>query len=248
MDAQFPYRTTPPAVPRRLTFARGFTLTEMAVVLVIVALLIAGMMLPLSAQQDIRARQETERTLKDVQEALLGFAVTNGRLPCPANLASNGFETPVGGVCACVSPDCFLPAATLGIAPINAVGQALDGWQNPIRYAVTSANTSAFTTGSGMKNAWGSLAPDLQICATGACANQLASNAVAVIWSTGRNAFQGGTSADEIENPNLNTGANPDPTANRFVSRTSGDDFDDVVVWLSPNILYNRMITTGKLP
>ena len=161
-----------PAVTPSLTFARGFSLTEMAVVLVIVALLIAGMMLPLSAQQDIRARQETERTLKDVQEALLGFAVTNGRLPCPANLASNGFETPVGGVCACVSPDCFLPAATLGIAPINAVGQALDGWQNPIRYAVTTVNTSAFTTGSGMKNAWGSLAPDLQICATGACANQ----------------------------------------------------------------------------
>jgi prepilin-type N-terminal cleavage/methylation domain-containing protein len=47
------------AVSRRLTFARGFTLTEMAVVLVIVALLIAGMMLPLSSQQDNRARKET---------------------------------------------------------------------------------------------------------------------------------------------------------------------------------------------
>lgn len=237
------------AVPQRLTFARGFTLAEMAVVLVIVALLIAGMVLPLSAQQDIRARQDTERTLKDIQEALLGFAVTNGRLPCPATLASNGFETPVGGVCACVSPDCFLPAATLGIAPINSVGQALDGWQNPIRYAVTSANTSAFTTVNGMKNAWGGgLSPDLEICALAACAPPLASNAVAVIWSTGKNTFQGGTSADEIENPNPNTGANPDPTANRFVSRTSGDDFDDVVVWLSPNILYNRMISAGKLP
>ena len=231
--------------------SRGFTLTEMAVVLVIVALLIAGMMLPLSAQQDIRARQETERTLKDVHEALLGFAVANGRLPCPATLASNGFETPVGGVCACVSPDCFLPAATLGIAPINSVGQALDGWQNPIRYAVTSANAGAFTftTVNGMRNAWaGGLSPDLAICATGACPISLTSNAVAVIWSTGKNSFQGGTSADEIENPNPNTGANPDPTANRFVSRTSGDDFDDVVVWLSPNILYNRMISAGKLP
>ncbi|OQY65831.1 MAG: hypothetical protein B6D47_12090 [Rhodocyclaceae bacterium UTPRO2] len=51
------------AAPRRLTYARGFTLAEMAVVLVIVALLIAGMMLPLSAQQDIRARQETATTL-----------------------------------------------------------------------------------------------------------------------------------------------------------------------------------------
>jgi len=39
------------AVPQGLTFARGFTLTEMAVVLVTVALLIAGMMLPLSAKR-----------------------------------------------------------------------------------------------------------------------------------------------------------------------------------------------------
>ena len=44
-----------PAVSRALTFSRGFTLTEMAVVLVIVALLIAGVMIPLSAQQDIHA-------------------------------------------------------------------------------------------------------------------------------------------------------------------------------------------------
>ena len=68
------------AVPRRLTFARGFTLAEMAVVLVIVALLLAGMMLPISAQQDIRARQETEGTLNDIREALIGFAIANGRL------------------------------------------------------------------------------------------------------------------------------------------------------------------------
>lgn len=81
------------AVPRRLTFARGFTLAEMAVVLVIVALLIAGMMLPLSAQQEIRARQETEKTLSDIREALLGFAVANGRLPRPAISATNGAET-----------------------------------------------------------------------------------------------------------------------------------------------------------
>ena len=249
MGYQNPYRIESAAVPRGLTSARGFTLTEMAVVLVIVALLISSLVIPFSAQQDIRARQETEKILKDIQEALLGFAVAQGRLPCPATLASNGAEAPAGGgTCTCVSPDCFLPAATLGISPINSTGQAVDGWQNPIRYAVTSANANAFSTNNGMKNAWnGGLAPDLQVCATGACAIPLTNDAVAVIWSTGKNSFQGGTSADEIENPNPNTGANPDPTS-RFVSRTSGDDFDDTVVWLSPNILYNRMITTGKLP
>lgn len=238
------------AVPPRLTFARGFTLAEMAVVLVIVALLIAGMMLPISAQQDIRARQETERALKDAFEALLGFAVANGRLPCPATAASSGTEDPVGGgACACVSPDCFLPAATLGVTPISSSGQALDGWQFPIRYTVTSANANAFSTVNGMQGAWASgLAPNLEVCPSGACPTPLVSNAVAVFWSTGKNSLQGGSSADEIENPNPNTGTNPDPNPTRFVSRIPGEDFDDLVVWLSPNILYNRMITAGKLP
>lgn len=239
------------AVPQQLTLSRGFTLAEMAVVLVIVALLIAGMMLPISAQQDIRARQETEKTIKDTYEALLGFAVTQNRLPCPATAASNGIEDPQGGgTCSCISPDCFLPAATLGIAPISSTGQASDGWQYPIRYSVTSANSNAFTTVNGMKNAWSSgLSPNLMVCPTGgACPTPLTNNAVAVVWSTGKNSLQGGTSADEIENPNPNTGANPDPNLTRFVSRTPGDDFDDIVVWLSPNTLYNRMLSSGRLP
>jgi hypothetical protein len=76
----------------------------------------------------------------------------------------------------------------------------------------------------------------------------LASNAVAVIWSTGKNTTSGGTSADESENPNPQTGANPDPTPNCFVSHILAPDFDDQVIWLSPNILYNRMISAGRLP
>lgn len=229
----------------------GFTLTELAVVMVIVALLIGGMLLPLSAQQDIRARQDTDRTLSDIREALVGFASANGRLPCPATATSNGLEQPAGGgACTCVSPDCFLPAATLGITPINGVGQAVDGWQYPVRYAVTAANSNAFSTSDGLKAIWGTPpAPDLTVCSTSACAVTLASNAVAVIWSTGKNTASGGTSADERENPNPQTGAgNPDPTANRFVSHEPGPDFDDQVIWLSQNILYNRMISAGRLP
>lgn len=229
---------------------RGFTLVELGVVLAIVVLLIGGMLLPLSAQRDIQNIAETEKTISDAREALFGYAAANGRLPCPATAASNGIEQPAGGgVCTCVSPDCFLPAATLGIAPINSVGQAVDGWQGPIRYTVAAiAPPSAFTTVSGMKTAWGGLAPNLQICGTAACAVPLASNAVAAIWSSGKNALQGGASDDEKENPNPNTGAIPDPTPTRFVSRIPGPDFDDIVIWLSPNILYSRMIAAGQLP
>jgi len=246
-------RVMPSTVPPASSLDhRGFTLIELAIVMFIVSLLIGGMLLPLSAQQDIRARGETDKTLNDIRDALIGFAVANGRLPCPATAASNGIGQPAaGGACTCVAPDCFLPAATLGIAPINSVGQAVDGWQFPIRYAVTSANTNAFTTTDGLKPIWGSTpAPDLKVCpSSGACPSPLTSTAVAVIWSTGKNSAEGGTSADEQENPNPQTGAgNLDPTANSFVSRITGSDFDDVVIWVSPNILYNRMIAAGRLP
>jgi prepilin-type N-terminal cleavage/methylation domain-containing protein len=42
------------AVSQRLTFARGFTLVELALVLLIVAILIGGLLIPLSTQMEVR--------------------------------------------------------------------------------------------------------------------------------------------------------------------------------------------------
>ena len=110
--------------------AAGFTLIELAIVLFIVSLLIGGMLIPLSAQTEIRGRQETDRALATIREALIGFAAINGRLPCPAvasipsgTIVSGlqaGIEatTPAGanGPCACAT------SATSGIAGIVGAG------------------------------------------------------------------------------------------------------------------------------
>ena len=64
---------------------RGFTLIELAIVMFIVALMLGGMLLPLSAQQDVRARSETTRMMNEAREALIGFAMINDRFPCPAS-------------------------------------------------------------------------------------------------------------------------------------------------------------------
>src|SRR5688572_8393075 len=63
--------------------ARGFTLTELAMVLLIVGLLLGSLMYTLSAQVDTRGFADTERRLDEARELLLAFAVVNGRLPCP---------------------------------------------------------------------------------------------------------------------------------------------------------------------
>ena len=83
-----------PAVTPSLTFARGFSLTEMAVVLVIVAILIAGLVIPLATQQDIRARQDTENMLTNLREALLGYAASHAAGDGPRRRAGRAARLP----------------------------------------------------------------------------------------------------------------------------------------------------------
>src|SRR5674476_71590 len=71
----------------------GFTLIEMAMVLMIVGLLLGGMLVPLSAQMDQRNVSDTQKALSDIKEALIGYAIANGRFPCPASATSNGVES-----------------------------------------------------------------------------------------------------------------------------------------------------------
>lgn len=254
--------STAPSVPA--IAQHGFTLIELAIVMFIVSLLIGGMLLPLSAQQDVRSNAETQKILADARDALLGFAIATGRLPCPASpVANSGLESPVGGG-VCTNPhDGLFPAATLGFNPVDAQGYAYDGWSNStasrLRYAVTTTAltydfTTAPTTTTGMKGkGMSNLLPDLHICNSGAivqnpgtaaadctaAANALATDAVAVIYSLGKNAGTGGTSVDEL----------PNVTADRvFVSTQPSPSFDDSLVWLSRTTLFNRMVAAGTLP
>lgn len=64
--------------------ARGFTLVELAVVIMIVALLLGGLVATLDAQNNARSAAQTEQSLQLARDALIGFAIRQGRLPCPA--------------------------------------------------------------------------------------------------------------------------------------------------------------------
>lgn len=241
----------------------GFTLVELAIVLIIITLLSGGLMMTLSAQYENVANSETRRRLNDAREALLGYAAANGRLPCPAQGGATGVESPAGGGTCNDNWDGFLPAITLGISPTNENGYAVDGWGNPIRYATTKDVSSQVTKANQIKVAWnagatlsnGQLAADLCVCNTAvgisgsgagaSCASgsSLTANAVAVIYSRGSNGARAPSSADEVANGD---------TDRAFVSHTpspaGANEFDDVVIWISPNTLYSRLIAAGRLP
>ena len=249
----------------------------MAIVLVILGFVLGALLLPLQAQRQSAAQAQTENTLESAKQALLGFAQSNGRLPCPATVASLGQESPLGGTHNnppiplqpnCAAQSGFLPAASLGIQPIDAQGFALDAWNNRIRYAITAADTSVVACGAGSDSApdfttTGNLAavglvclvPNLRVCATSLAANcsnavNLINNAVAVIYSIGATGAQGfAGSPDETENLNAVGVGQVDTT---FVSHdislaAAPNEFDHLVTWISPYVLYNAMIQAGQL-
>jgi len=236
----------------------GFSLMELALVLVILTLALGGALVPLNAQIEQRRQAETTQLLNEVNDALLGFAIRNGRLPCPASAASNGSESPQGGGM-CTNPyDGYVPAVSLGLGHLDVQGYLLDAWGNRVRYAVAKANSSAFTTANGMKNAGlAVLQSELAVCASATgttsagCGSAPALTSAtnnappAVIFSLGKNGAAGSASADEAANLDNN------PV---FVSHTpmpagaQTGEFDDMVIWLSPNILYGQMVNAGQLP
>jgi type II secretory pathway pseudopilin PulG len=142
---------------------------ELAISLAVLAVLLTGILVPLTTQVNQRKVALTEKTLGEIKDALLGFAASNGRLPCPAVDNATGDEafaaggtpgTPVNGICRSFSG--FVPGRTLGITPVDRDGYVLDGWglsANRVRYAVSNDTivapgvTSPFTKIDGIRAA-----------------------------------------------------------------------------------------------
>lgn len=231
--------------PRRQS---GFTLVEIAMVLLIVGLLIGGMVAPLSSQLEQKKISDTRRALDDAREALFGFALRNGYLPCPAISATNGLEDRTGN--ACNKRYGYLPWATLGVS-------RLDGWNRLLGYTVTPAfgdSLQLFTLKTARDITIATRDPAGQlIAATGP------NDIPAAIISFGRNGY-GATSDQNTQvldagNGNLDEKTNLQSSGVALISRDQADDpratggaFDDMVSWISPNILYNRMVAVQRLP
>jgi prepilin-type N-terminal cleavage/methylation domain-containing protein len=256
----------------------GFTLIELAIGMVVLALLLGGILVPLRNQVETRKIDETQRILAQAREAVLGYAVANGYFPCPADDSSNGGEandTAFGphdsaqGNCHANTGDGaggfhgWLPARTLGFAPVNDDGYAIDAWglsSNRIRYAIYADNT---TIGKSLVRSGGMAALGIPVlggatlfnvclsgtgvgaadCGAGAPPAQvtLATNAVVVIWSVGPRSTT--ANVHEAENQNKNR---------VFVSRTrsdvTGSEFDDLVTWIPMTVVISRMVAGGQLP
>jgi len=117
--------------PGTMSRGKGFSLIELAVALAIIALLIAGALIPLSTQMDVRNVADTRRTMESIREAIIGFAQANGRLPCAADGTIAAGTTNAGKE---LCPNAFgvVPWATLGVPEVDGWGRRFSYWVSPI--------------------------------------------------------------------------------------------------------------------
>lgn len=224
----------------------GFTLVELAVALAVIALLLGMLVVPLGAQIDQQRISETQKHLNLIHEALLGFAVAQGRLPCPAvPTSSAGTESRTGAAC---SAGVMPGTLAVGVVPWTTLGvPEADPWGQRYTYAVHGAFAD---DPAGGLQATLALGDNGQITVTsgGAAPVNIATLMAAVVVSHGKNGLGGfrtdntqvaGAAGDELAN------ADGDAT---FVSKIPEPSFDDLLVWLSPNVLKSRMVAANRLP
>jgi len=255
---------------------QGFTLLELAIVFVIIGVLLSYVFLPARAQLETANIKKARAKLVEIEEALYGFAIANGRLPCPTFPNENGKENPANPAAYCKGSANitgyigFVPANTLGLkGEVNCDGLLMDPWGNPYYYSVTNADITGteaifiVQNAQGILNAGGpavaSATANIKVCndLTAACnaATSSIDNAVAVIFSTGtrqrnnsatedENAGQGANIASSCSLPAYKIGSDALYYSALRVEDTN-KEFDDIVSWISPNILYAKLLQAG---
>jgi len=216
----------------------GFSLIELAVVMFIVVLLLGSLLVPLTTQVEQRKVTETQKALEQIREALLGFAVLYGRLPCPdtdtdPTAAGYGEEE---SSCAAPTAEGYLPWKTLGVPPLDAFGATRTATTSPRigdwRYRVHRSFAVAFSLTTGVTSTDNLSVRD--------SANNLVSSGterpVAIVFSAGPNTVPDGENADY------------EATSGTYQADVPSATFDDILIWISRPILINRMISAGKLP
>ena len=214
---------------------RGFSLIEVAIVLLILGILLGGMTTPLMVYEDQRRTREAKVRLGRAEAALLSFAVTYGRLPCPTyepDPAAVGYGLED---CRVTGIEGYLPWRTLGMTETGPWGvprlSTVDPWLGYLRYRPDDNFTQAFT----LQTAAGTRLRVLH--ASGRSLTAVSEPPVAVIYCTGPNQRADGANAS------YQPGANA-----RYQGGTRSAEFDDLTIWIGRLKLFDQMIRGRRLP
>ncbi|MDH5426323.1 MAG: type II secretion system GspH family protein [Gammaproteobacteria bacterium] len=236
----------------------GFTLIEMSIVLIVISLILGGVIKTVGVQRQQLKRDETRQQLTVITEALLGFALTNGRLPCP-DTGVDGREDFAGGAALATLIDCddeegLLPHVDIGVGNndvwgnrfiYRVTGSGIESFADdvPSQVGTPQAAASSFSIDSTSPN------PAIgNITINDMNGNSIALQVPAVVVSLGENggrqmACGAALSLAEQQNCNGDT-----IFIDSFYSNQAGQQFDDLLVWLPLTVLKARMIEAELLP
>jgi hypothetical protein len=238
--------------------------------------LLAGVLMPLSMQREVRTYADTKKTMDDITEALIGYALAYGRLPCPASGSvadgTSGAGTEALSGNACASNTGVIPWVTLNVPET-------DEWGGRFTYRVTSTfgDTYANSTWGCTPSANPASPASFALCASGdmqirsrtaaKTAYDLTNVALPAVFishgKNGRGSYRtngvqiasAASGTDELTNSTTSTvifisrEITPESSS---CSDTSGTtpmcEFDDLVAFVPLTTLMNRMILSQKLP
>lgn len=190
----------------KLKSIHGFSLTELSVSIAIIAM-IAGAAISVAISSDENAKTiQTKSKLDRIEEALAGYLVSNGRLPCPADgslsissptFGSEGTRTPASGGSTCASAN-FNDGTNVyyGVVPVRTLQLPddfmFDGWGNRMSYIIDYRFANNSTTNSDCDGATSNICfadtAEGSLSVQDASSTNRLTNAIYVIFSHGKNA------------------------------------------------------------
>lgn len=230
---------------------RGFSLIELAVVLLILSILLSLGLGAINSQITKSNYETTFRHRDNIKDALITYLRVNQRLPCPSNVALDGAEAINGPGTAC-NPNVVAGRTNFGILPWRTLGlerkTALDGWDTYFSYMVSDgAGTDDWIATTGIRaTSTGALVRRENNLTPPPATLDTGGYAVALI-SHGPNAL-GGFTAKLFPNVNpasVEEQVNEASTANTFFAGEPTPNFDDITLGLTADELTGRLIADG---
>ena len=243
----------------------GFTLVEMALVLLILGVLTRAAITPLVAAQEHRHTRSTAHQLEMIRESVIAYVVAYGALPCPVSTVNRLASEPSSlnnyrkstreDSSECVDERGGVPAKVLGLSgTIDDNGALTDAWNRPYLYAVSLANhavrgnqSQADWTHAGEAAQVGvsNLSADIVICmnmqSSDCRARDVRANQVAfMVLSHGRNSTAAGAQKENLDDDQVFL-LQPE-------SQLDSNYFDDQLVWATAADIMYWMLRMGWLP
>jgi prepilin-type N-terminal cleavage/methylation domain-containing protein len=255
------------AMTYNLNARNGFTLLELAVVLIIMGIVSSMGLKMASIMLDNSATSETVVKQEKIKTALIGYLRTNGKLPCPEIAGSPtdadyGNENRVGGGGG-GDGNCNIPGSSVPVVPWRILGlsrdDVVDGWGNFITYRVANnadtMNWASRTAGTPftIDQLRAPTATGITVTDNGVVVSP---SPVVVLVSHGKNGAGARTvrgainaappGADEVIN--ARQGGSPAYIRRPYTEDTSGGGaFDDMVAFMTPLDLLQPLASEGTV-